>query len=294
AVVSTGALDCYFTRQAESSLANYAADAQGGSPLLACHDGLPVGRSFSGTLAEDGVTVLDYMLRGHSVGGISTDEIARGIEAGTLSDMSIRFGGPDAWYRCGICDKNLFSPECPHVPGVEYDGVRAFAWVEDARMVEHSIVFSGATPGAVIRKARSMARAGRLSSREIGFLEDAWRVRLGEKAAFPVPAEDLRAAGIVDARSLSALVGRASDGEAYRAELLAETLAEGVRALGDAFDSKVWGELLSSRSAVELRRVRDEFRSVARRRFGEPGRRTVPSSVEPGDAVSAFLERTRS
>jgi hypothetical protein len=183
-VVSTNALDSYDTRMAPSSLTNYVNDGNSGCPGIIGHDRkkLPCARSFKAELVQrdglDCVQLYAYMLKGHSVSGESTDEIARGINGGTITDLSISFGGPDYYYRCGICNRSLFDSECPHVPGVMYDDVRAFAWVEDAHMSEWSFVYDGATPGAVMRKARSMADAGQLSREQIRLLEDRLRCRI--------------------------------------------------------------------------------------------------------------------
>jgi hypothetical protein len=71
----------------------------------------------------------------------------------------------------------LYDDECPHCPGLIYDGERSFAWVENARLIEHSIVYSGATPGSVIRKACILAERGVLSKADLGLLEESWNVR---------------------------------------------------------------------------------------------------------------------
>ncbi len=190
-IVSTNALNSYFLRMADSSLANYVEDAKAGNPLMTGHDldRLPIGCSFDAELADvDGfaaVIVRDYMLKSHNTDGSDTDEIARGIQAGIYRDMSITFGGSDAGYRCSICGLDLFDRECPHVPGMTYGDIQAFAWVDNARMLEHSIVFSGADPGAVIRKARSMAVAGKLSAKDIRYLETSLRARIDYDPACP-------------------------------------------------------------------------------------------------------------
>lgn len=165
--VSTDALNDYFCRMAPSSLANFVEDGRIGNPLMAGHDyrRLNFGRSYDSRLERSGelesVVFRDYMLRGSDLSGVHTDEVARNIEAGILTDISITYGGCGCRFVCGLCGLDLLSADCPHVPGLKYEGAQAFAWVEDAHSLEHSIVFSGADPGAeILSKAQQLAARG--------------------------------------------------------------------------------------------------------------------------------------
>ncbi len=202
-VPSTDRLDSYFTRQAPSSLANYAADALAGVAVMNSHrtggwfsEGLelPLGRTFYGEVQNDGETqqlfAKAYLLRDYQPnpqGSANTNELIRGIQAGVISDLSIGFKVIDgAWYRCSICGNDMMrSQKCQHYPGYTYDGERAFAWVEGARLSEVSFVFDGATPGAVILKAQRAAEAGLLDRKVAGELEDLYQVRLVSRFAVP-------------------------------------------------------------------------------------------------------------
>ena len=198
AEMSNQNLDCYFTRMAESSLRNYLQDGLGGVPLMNSHrkmlpaPELPIGKSYDAVLEETqgGLRLVEYfyMLRGLELNGHKTNDLIRGIEGGTISDVSIGFGR--GWYKCGLCGKELVSgwarffgdvdeeKVCEHVPGIKYDGKVAFAWVEDAHQGEGSLVYSGGTPGAVLRKARWAAATGRLTRGDARMLEDRWGVRV--------------------------------------------------------------------------------------------------------------------
>lgn len=198
AEMSNQNLDSYFTRMAESSLRNYLQDGLGGVPLMNSHrkmlpaPELPIGKSYDAVLEETqgGLRLVEYfyMLRGLELNGHKTNDLIRGIEGGTISDVSIGFGG--GWYKCGLCGRELVSgwarffgdvdeeKVCEHVPGIKYDGKVAFAWVEDAHQGEGSLVYAGATPGAVLRKARWAAATGRLSQGDARMLEDRWGVRV--------------------------------------------------------------------------------------------------------------------
>lgn len=184
AIISTESLNCYSMQMTEGSLANFVKDAQAGNPLLTGHNtnSLPIGRSFDGQLQDvDGlksVVVKDYMLRGYSNGDVDTDKIAQGIDAGLNAEMSIGYGGIECWLRCAICNRDLYDKDCPHIPGLLYDGVRAKAFIENARLLEHSVVYAGADPGAVILKAESMFVEGKLSKNDVTTLEDTWQRKL--------------------------------------------------------------------------------------------------------------------
>jgi hypothetical protein len=191
-------LDAYYTRMAESSLRNYLADALHGIPLMNSHrrflplPELPLGQSYNAVLeqSENNLRLVTwfYMLRGVELNGIKTDDLIRAIEAGITRDVSIGWAG--GWYRCGLCNRPLFVPGeegdfCEHVPGVRYDGQVAWAWVEDAHLVEASLVYAGATPEAVLRKARWAFSHGMLAHGDAAMLEDRWRVRIAEGLAVP-------------------------------------------------------------------------------------------------------------
>lgn len=126
-----------------------------------------------------------YMLRGirpNGDQGPSTDDLARMIHGGTLTDVSLGLAGGDA--ICDVCGKALSGddpskePECPHIPGTTLNmsrkeimaqanrgvskGVATFT-LHDAHPGEVSAVYRGALPGAGFRQATALARAGRLS-----------------------------------------------------------------------------------------------------------------------------------
>lgn len=196
AEMSNQNLDSYFTRMAESSLRRYEVDGKAGVPLMNSHrrlmpsPELPLGQSYEAELETNGSQIrlveMFYMLRGLELNGHKTNDLVRAIEGGIIRDVSIGFGG--GRYVCGLCGKELAPMAflfggakgdfCEHVPGVRYDGQTAFAWVEDAQQIEGSLVYAGATPDAVLRKARWAAQTGRLERGEVSVLEDRWGVRI--------------------------------------------------------------------------------------------------------------------
>jgi len=206
-------VDTYQTRMAESTMRNYLTDFNEGRALMNSHRTggfmdaeLPMGRIFAAQIdgqfmatsapydAVDGasLTTWAYLQRGLNLTGVSTDDAIRGIDGGTINDMSIGFRvGPDGSYRCSICGKDMrdWSGDCFHVPGVKYEQGRAFAWVEGGRGVEGSLVFAHSTPQAVITKAIRMVETGKLSRRDAGLLEEELGVRIitGRGTIVPTP-----------------------------------------------------------------------------------------------------------
>ncbi len=90
-----------------------------------------------------------YMPKDLQIGQYDTDHIAKGIETGILTDLSIE------WYDgtpiCDICKNDVRSSEdCPHVPGMFYDGVMATFTVENAHLGACDLVDDGGLPQATL------------------------------------------------------------------------------------------------------------------------------------------------
>ena len=170
AVISNNQLDAYYTRMHKTSLQNYATEAEAGISFLTGHDAREqaLGRSITGKFTGSSgngvskVTADFYTLRGLFTNKVPSDEFIKGVRAGLIKDVSIGFYG--GMFRCTICNNDLWSWDCWHIPGVEYnkldkDGKKleekeiCTAWVENAHLSEVSAVYDGATPGAAIRKA---------------------------------------------------------------------------------------------------------------------------------------------
>lgn len=174
---SNSSLDAYFTRMAASSLRNYARDAAAGVSICDSHRTreLGIGQSLTGQYVEDG-ELARVIVEAFTVPGLpDTDAVIHKLSAGIARDVSIGFG--DADFVCSVCSLDLWSWDCPHIPGVTYTVQRrndkgeviaeeeavAFAWVENATLREVSIVYDGATPGCGILKAAQEVEAGRVT-----------------------------------------------------------------------------------------------------------------------------------
>lgn len=174
-IISTNKIDSYSTEMLPSTLKNFAEDAANGVPVLESHNSrnLPIGRSLTGTFKGSqgtGVATVRadaYMTPGLHNGRISTDDMIRGIRTGVYSDASVGFYG--GTITCSICNEAMFGREsaCPHWPGDTYTNEKGAAQVAigrigDAHLGEYSMVYDGATPGAMVEKVYRMVGAGEM------------------------------------------------------------------------------------------------------------------------------------
>lgn len=338
AIISNQRLDSYWTHMARSSLDNFARGAQEGVSFQNSHrwSELPIGASLTGRVEEleSGLVqvVSDfYTLMGLDLNGLSTDQFVRGVRSGVIKDVSIGFSGGTR--ICDLCRQNYM--RCSHWAGMIYETeengvirqVRATVTIENATLNEVSAVYDGATPGAVILKARAAATEGRLQPKEAEELEIMYRVALPLTRHFDgvdVPQKEVRAMGLdtvlekhkivgadeaarasaLDSRlteliaaegklatvqsELATAQGRvaelepaAADGQQYREDLIAEALAEGVRAKGDKFNQAHYEEMLRSPNMTikSIKVMRDDWKSEGDVRF--PGGRHSADGHEP-------------
>lgn len=392
AQISSSALDAYYTRMAASTLSNFARDAAAGVSLLDSHDGykLGIGYSAGGRYEEEGgggrAVASFYIVPGLRFGGqhsfATSDDYIRAIETRIIRDVSVGFYG-GRWV-CDLCGQPYFGPgsACNHLQGWEYeierDGKMArlicTVTVHDARLSEVSLVYDGATPGAMILKAEQEASAGRMSAADIRQFERQYRVKLPRAAAPKVgkagtatgggsadltiqigdgraatggrpagrgqgvtmdeeredevgvndvgqPAGDGEARAMLEAvrqatlqsaapqgvaldaavrwlneqlatvtrqmNEAQAEVARlqplADQGRAYREELVNQAVAEGVRALGEAFPEETYRAMLANAPLEHIRQVRDTFAEQAAVRF-PGGRLTQDAKGNDGQA----------
>ncbi|MGE0131868.1 MAG: hypothetical protein AB7U82_27610 [Blastocatellales bacterium] len=176
---SNNSLDAYYTKQALSSLRNYAQSAEAGVSFQESHKThvLGLGASLSGRLIEEpGKDLVRVTADIFTLPGLDeTRSFIFKLRSGIARDVSIGFY--DADFICGLCGLDLWDWDCPHIPGVSYQVERrdgkgnvistdeelAYAWVENARLAEISIVYEGATPGCGVLKAGQEAEGGRVT-----------------------------------------------------------------------------------------------------------------------------------
>lgn len=90
-------------------------------------------------------------------------------------------------------------------------------------------------------------------------------------------------------KRIAELEPRAADGEQYRNDLVAEALAEGVRAYGESFDQETYEEQLRAAPLKVIKRMRDDWQAVGDSRFA--GGRQTTEDDDQDDAASVVEVR---
>jgi hypothetical protein len=84
----------------------------------------------------------------------------------------------------------------------------------------------------------------------------------------------------------------AEDGQAYRADLIEETLKEGVRAMGDNFAQEAYEEMLKGASLARIKEIRDKFAAQAKATIPQ-GRQTTSDDETAGATVDLLNPKRR-
>ena len=227
AVISSCDLDSDFSFFDKTSLENFVSDINGerNIPLLDSHETMKMesilGRWEEAKLDGDAVHAQLRMLRDteSTPSHLKVDEYIRRIEAGYFNEVSVGYsGGKD---ECNICGLDMWSRSedgelCQHWPGKTYDGKLCTYTIKGAGLREVSLVTRGANPAAQISNREEDPRYG-------------WKNEGGSAKS-----------GETSEKSMLE-----KDGERFREALLSTLCEEGVRALGNKFDEKVWRERLA-------------------------------------------------
>lgn len=178
--------------------------------------------------------------------------------------------------------------------------VLATVAIDGAVLLELSAVYKGATPEAMIIKAERLAAAGELEPAKVQLFERRYRVELPRRivsAGIDLAVNrrpngdanmsedelqvqirqiggiladvDLVPAGLTQAEGVQRLVDEierlaplAEDGRQYRADLVDEALAEGVRAIGAEFAQERYRTILENSTIEVIRQMRDDWRKT--------------------------------
>jgi hypothetical protein len=230
AEISSARLDSHDTRMdPETTLQNYANDLIAGVAFCNSHrhNELNFGRSFAGLYIDGGsvgtepgtdapnpATVYGafYTFPDLNLNSVNTNDLIFGIRSGITKDVSVGFKRlRDFMYRCSVCGENIWSWDCPHIPGdvetivVDEASGRTeerycYAWVVNGGLSEVTACYDGSTPNAMIIKATREARMGRISTRALHMVEAMTRRRMPKRRAVlpghvPAPKEEKRAMG---------------------------------------------------------------------------------------------------
>lgn len=326
-IISSDAMDSYYTKMdAETSLRNYANDLKAGTPLMTYHETSqsPIGRSFDSSIdvKEDGKTVvrgLFYIVRHTKINGESTDDLIRQIETGTLTEMSVGFGGINLWYKSSYDGKDIF--ESRYYPGdKDENGNLVYYYIMDATLREVSLVYKGACPDAVVERIRNDLPNMEDAERQIQKYETRFNVRIDmpkqrskegkrmniEEITRAVEKGDLQRGELLKALKVDAI----TDGQrSILKELGEDASIETVRSLKEkaeigerAFNEKL-DELVKARVAIgqefDQEKYKEQMRSMdvdfiedqirlfedIKKAEFKPGRQTQKQNDEEGKAI---------
>lgn len=326
-IISSDAMDSYYTKMdAETSLRNYANDLKAGTPLMTYHETSqsPIGRSFDSSIdvKEDGKTVvrgLFYIVRHTKINGESTDDLIRQIETGTLTEMSVGFGGINLWYKSSYDGKDIF--ESRYYPGdKDENGNLVYYYIMDATLREVSLVYKGACPDAVVERIRNDLPNMEDAERQIQKYETRFNVRIDmpkqrskegkrmniEEIKRAVEKGDLQRGELLKAlkvdtitdgqRSILKELGEDASIETVRslkekAEIgeraFNEKLDELVKArvaIGQEFDQEKYKEQMRSMDVDFIEDQTRLFEDIKKAEF-KPGRQTQKQNDEEGKAI---------
>ena len=100
-------------------------------------------------IASGYVKVATFIPEVSVVGGQSAIDA---LQSRQLMTLSIGSRVSDEDYRCSICGHSLYSEECEHVTGKEYDGSKCYAKVYNPLFREYSAVYNPSDINAVVRR----------------------------------------------------------------------------------------------------------------------------------------------
>lgn len=297
AEISSNRLDSYHTYMTEATLGRFAEDARVGVAFLDSHawGRLPIGYSVDAQVedSEDGarrVLATFYTVRGITFGGThsyaSTDDLIAAIDAGIVRDVSVGFSG-GSW-TCNICGNDYRDYNaCGHLAGMEYSTKVGEApqlctvAIDGAALSEVSAVYDGATPGAMILKARNMAGEGLLKGKALAYARAHYLPDMAQDG--PFGSEDKRMdyeKFVGDIREIVAHMDLASDADADAVvqavrELKAQVVeAQGLARLADVELDSLRARLedlqpLADVGQVYLQDLREQVMAEGVRAFGE-------------------------
>jgi hypothetical protein len=211
--------------------------------------------------------VYDGATPGAAVVGI-TRAMTMLTQEGTLSPEKARL--VESHYRIKLPNRSMvvpgFTPEAPAVPPNHPGGTGDV--MDDERDT------------AALDTARAQGTQGAM---------DQVRGWLVEAGLAPTGAWDRNVERVIreTGADLVRLRPLAVDGETYRQDLINDALAEGVRALGNAFSREAYEPVLKGASIEVIKRMRDDWKSVADKELA-PGRATVDDAGSGDHGTNGF------
>ena len=178
-------LDFYNTRMMDTSLDNYVQNARDGVTFCDSHNwqNTGYGRTISAERIGDDVFVDAAVLYDEKWNGMTYakgEDLIFAVRHRDF-DVSIGFGNDDT--NCSVCKKLIFTEDCEHYLGesltIKGKAVQVEGQIENAELLELSLVYDGATPGAgtnevtdefrqrVVKKTDTLMRAGKATRQQL-------------------------------------------------------------------------------------------------------------------------------
>ncbi len=154
ALVANDQVDSYSTQFTPNALEQVARQIVG-MPVMRNHStygagDLPVGRWFGAEVVQrDGVTWVRGLFYTARMGDADAQAMDARINTGIIREVSL------SWWqgamKCSVCGQDMWSGDCPHIPGEVYDG-RACVGIMDQikEVAEASLVWKGGQYGTQI------------------------------------------------------------------------------------------------------------------------------------------------
>ncbi len=256
-----------------------------GKSVLAHHDkrDYPLGRFYRASVQRDASGWLWLSCDCYMLKSPENEALRREIDAGVVSFVSVGFRGGTCY--CDLCGLNVWSWDCPHMPGRSYDTdrgrqVATATWQDPegtAEAVEGSFVWLGAQYEArIIKSARKEVRDVKsieeLTAEVKGLVEERERLKV-------LLAEEKRQQQATEQRVTEALNALAQstamldeqkplseDGKQYRADLIAEIARLG-GVVGSEKEAATVGAALAPGGVKALKEARDEYQKRVDERF---------------------------
>lgn len=308
AEISSSRMDAYFTHMLPNSINNFVRDLRAGVSFQDSHarNRLGYGQSLDGEYLETPARAIGTF---YTVSGIkfnansfsSTDDFIRAVQSGIVRDVSIGFYG--GRYICDLCHTDYRA--CSHWAGMEYerdgDVIVCTVAIDNASLAEVSVVYDGATPGAVILKAQEHARAGKLEAQTLYELQTRYRVELpvtklyrGAEIRSSMDDDEIKTLKL-EIEQLKAEISRltplANAGTDYLAKLKQDLIAEGIRAQGENFPTETYQILVQNMSHDQILSLLSSFHVQASQRL--PGGRFTQSASQSSSTASTAARMPR-
>ena len=315
AEVSNAKLDSHFSvMDPKTTLRNFLEDAKNGVALKDHHGqkSFGYGRSYAADLTEKNELLVDFaIVRDLKIKGSecfeNTDDAIRAIEKGLITDVSVGFHS--AREVCNICGRELpgwwhhdtkDNNRCKHTPGETYDidGREKIATytIYDARLKEVSLVEYGSNRHTKILDNRAFLEEIMNDKELLAGLRELLSESDSVDDDDPEKVLSKLKTELTELRSKNNILRKqADDGRAYRASLIEDAIAAGVRAFGDDFDTDFHTEYYRNVPIGTLKAFIEKNEEIAKGLL-TGGRKTTdepegePKADQTKETLKEFLE----